>query len=278
MRSIKLIVQYIGTQYCGWQVQPNGPTVQGVLQAVLFEILQEEVSVIGSGRTDSGVHALAQVAHFRTESNLGCEVLQKALNAKLPPDIAIRSVEEINSDFHAGRHSTAKTYSYFLLHSARKVPFLSPYAWRLWGKLDLDPMHQCLERLVGKQDFAAFKAADSEAKTSVRELYSVAIQPLKIKDLIRSLSTLTGLEGILAAGSKGDRLEFSYEKIEIIGIHFRGKGFLKHMVRNIVGTIVEVGQGKRTVKEFGEIFASKDRTQAGVTAPARGLFLIKVEY
>ncbi len=264
MRNIKITIQYIGTNYVGWQVQPQGPSIQGVLQEILSELLHEKIIVTGSGRTDSGVHALAQVANFKTTHSMDIETIQRALNAKLPWHISILKIEEVDAEFHAQKNATSKTYSYFILHSDQKIPLLSSYSWRLYGELDLKKMEECLKMLVGRHDFNAFKAADSTAKTSIREIQSA------------KLSSWRNPGSIFINSSSSINLPFLNSSL--ITITLQGRGFLKHMVRNIVGTLVEVGQGKTSVDEFRRIFESKDRTQAGKTAPAWGLFLVEVEY
>lgn len=278
MRNLKLTVQYIGTHYLGWQVQPQGPTIQSQLQEALGEILREEVTVLSSSRTDSGVHALAQVAHFKTDHGMDPLTLEKALNSKLPGDISVLSVEEMPEGFHSQRQAKFKTYSYFILNSVSRISLFYPFTWRLYGYLDLDEMHRCLELLVGEHDFNAFKAADSCAKTSVRRLQAVNVQRLPLADLGNSLLSLAGLTGMVHPLGSGDEMHEEEEGAALIAISFKGQGFLKHMVRNIVGTVVEVGMGKRSFADFQKIFESRDRTQAGKTAPPQGLFLVKVEY
>jgi tRNA pseudouridine38-40 synthase len=287
MRNIKLTIQYIGTNYLGWQVQPQGQSIQGVLQEILSEILHEKIVVIGSGRTDSGVHALAQVAHFKTTHSMDLPTIQRALNAKLPWHISILHIEEVPLEFHSQKNALSKTYSYFILHSDNKIPLLTPYSWRIYGDLDLVSMEECLQMLVGRHDFNAFKAADSTAKTSVREIQSATIQQWHLNMLspLTSMSSLQKQGSILSNNSSSSNFpsplagESQGEgKPYLLSITLQGQGFLKHMVRNIVGTLVEVGQGKISVEEFKRIFASRDRTQAGKTAPAWGLFLVGVEY
>jgi tRNA pseudouridine38-40 synthase len=272
-----MVLQYVGTHYCGWQVQPNGTTIQALLQGILEKTLKEKITVIGAGRTDSGVHALGQVAHFSTTNPMDLEILHRALNAQLPEDIAVLSLEETQENFHAQRSASAKTYLYLILVSRQKNPFLKPYAWRLYGDFNQDAMEQCLNYIEGQHDFKAFCAADSGAKTSLRRLFSSRLQVFPLSEMEHRLVELVGLgnwKGPLEILNHHhpDRMARLY------AISFRGEGFLKHMVRNIVGTVVEVGQGKRTVEDFQQILAGKDRRQAGPTAPPQGLFLLNVEY
>lgn len=278
MRTFKLTLQYLGIRYCGWQIQPNGPTIQAVLQGVLSQTLGENITVIAAGRTDSGVHALAQVAHFRSVTKMSLETLQRALNAQLPGDISVLKLEEVSEEFHALYWAKLKTYSYLILQSQRRFPMLQPYVWRKWGELDWKAVEKCLKLVEGEHDFRSFCAADSQAKTTVRELAQVKLQKVALNDFGNSLLDLFGLSSMVPVlvDESG-----SYPKIEtdqIMVLSFQGKGFLKHMVRNLVGTLMEVAQGKTNIEQFKEILAAKDRRQAGITAPAQGLFLVKVEY
>ena len=279
MRKIKLLIQYQGTNYRGWQLQPEGPTIQELLQDILSEICHEKITVFGSGRTDSGVHALAQVAHFSTSHEIDLETLHRALNAKLPHDVVVLSVEVAAPDFDAQRSAKQKTYSYFLLHSDHKSPFLSSFSWRVYGDLDLEGMQECLDMLVGEHDFASFKAADSTAKTSIRRIEAARLQRVPLRDLGNSLMGLFGLAGVIPTLGAED----NFHPVEeggpaLIVISLKGPGFLKHMVRNIVGTLLEVGLRRIGVEEFKNILEARDRTKAGATAPPWGLFLIKVDY
>ena len=279
MRKLKLVIQYQGTKYHGWQVQPRALTIQKLFQDILQNILGEKVVVTASGRTDAGVHALAQVAHFSTSHPIETEVLHRALNAHLPYDIAVLSVEEVDLGFDAQFGAKAKTYTYFIYNGFHKAPFLSSYSWRIYGTLDLDAMQLCLEMLLGEQDFSSFKAADSTAKTSRRRLDAVSLQRVSLADLGNSLMGLMGISGLVAPLGTADTFHPEAEsETALIAISMRGKGFLKHMVRNIVGTLVEVGRGRMSVEAFARVFAARDRTQAGPTAPAWGLFLVKVDY
>ncbi len=288
MRNIKLVLQYVGTRYNGWQIQPNGLSIQATLQAALREILGEETILIGAGRTDSGVHALAQVAHFRTVHPIELSILHRALNAKCPDDISVISVEEVDEKFDAQRSARSKTYSYFIFHSPYRLPLLAPFTLLRHGNLDLDKMHLCLEMLIGEHDFASFKAADSTAKTSTRKILSAGIKRIDLPEMNGTFSRFFGLSGIIPSPLAGGphRTPPVRERWggapkggpSIIAIHIIGEGFLKHMVRNIVGTLLDVGREKIGVEEFRRIFDSKDRTQAGMTAPAKGLFLVKVDY
>lgn len=278
MRKIKLVIQYQGTNYQGWQVQPTGPTIQGIFEEILGEICHEKVVLIGSGRTDSGVHALAQVAHFSTSHGIDLPTLHRALNAKLPYDVVVLSAEEAQEGFDAQKSAKRKTYTYFLWHSDHKSPFLSSFSWRVWGDLDLEGMQECLDMLVGEHDFASFKAADSTAKTSVRRIEAARLQRVPLRDIGNSLMGLFGLAGLLPSLGADDTFHPEEGGPALIAITLQGPGFLKHMVRNIVGTMLEVGLGRIGVDGFRTIFEARDRTQAGATAPAWGLFLVRVDY
>lgn len=272
MRTLKLTLQYIGTHYCGWQIQPNGITIQEILQTLLKKTLGEDVKVIGAGRTDSGVHALGQVAHFKTEHPMEVDVLHKALNAQLPEDIAVSAMEEMPEDFHANKWASTKTYTYLLLNSRQKQPFLSPFTWRQYGDYDLGAVGQCLDWIRGTHDFRSFCASDSTAKTTERTLVQTRCATFSMNQLGQSLADLAQIGAWLPQASSTSREAMLY------AISFQGKGFLKHMVRNLIGTLRDVAFGKISPQDFKNILELKDRTQAGVTAPARGLFLVKVEY
>jgi len=278
MRNLRLTLQYNGGHYLGWQIQPQGPSIQGVLQGILREILHEPVVLQGAGRTDSGVHALGQVAHVRTSHPIEVKILKRALNAQLPGDIAVLDLAEVPLEFDSQRDAKAKTYSYFILNSETRIPFLAPFTWRVYGDFDLDAMHRCLEMLVGEHDFAAFKAADSMTKTSLRKILSAGLQSLPLSDFGKTLSHFFGLDGMVIPGMAIKNPEDEKNQPRLLAMHLKGQGFLKHMVRNILGTLVDVGKGRTSVEEFRRIFDSKDRTQAGMTSPPQGLFLVKIDY
>lgn len=245
MRTIKLVIEYEGTHYLGWQVQPNGQTIQSVIQDCLKRLTGESSQLIGSGRTDAGVHALGQVAHFKTESRMDANTFQRALNSLLPKDIVIRRAEEVEAEFHARRSAKSKVYEYRILNRTTPPAIDRQYIWYIPQKLNLDEMKKATHSLVGEHDFSAFRSVGSSARSSVRNI----------------------LQADWKRG-KGGHLRFEIE----------ATGFLKQMVRAIVGTLVEVGRGKISAQEFKRILDSKDRKEAGPTAPARGLFLKEVKY
>ena len=245
MRTLKLTIEYDGTDYLGWQVQPKGPTLQGALEEKLALITGERPRVTASGRTDAGVHALAQVAHFKTQSALQVASIQKALNSLLPPDITIKKVEEVEEGFHARKHAKSKIYEYRVLNRDLRSPFLRRFAWHIPQKLDLERMKEATHCLLGEHDFSAFRSVGSPTRTAVRKVL---------------------------------KAEWKRGKDGLLRFEIEATGFLKQMVRAIVGTLVEVGRRKMTAQDFSGILASKDRRKAGPTAPARGLFLREVKY
>ena len=288
MPRIKLTIQYKGTAYCGWQVQPNGATIQGIVEKILHRLFQKKINVIGSGRTDSGVHALGQVGHFDLnpptpplskggEGGFFLDKFLHSLNSLLPPDIAVIDAEIVPDTFHAQKSAKRKVYEYFILNSRTRSPFLTEYVWQIPVLLDLKKMRQAGKMLVGEHDFKAFCASDSTVKTTVRHIYRVAI------------SILDGpLSPWGEGGGEGEgQHEFTLPFIQafspkgrrgLIRITIIGNGFLKQMVRNIVGTLVEVGKGRMTLAKFRKVFKGRDRRHSGATAPARGLVLRKVVY
>lgn len=244
MRNVRLILQYDGTDYAGFQVQPDRRTIQSELQSALSGLLGEEITVKGASRTDAGVHACGQVVTFTTENVIPIERVLTALNALLPQAIACVTADEVPLEFHPRYAARRKQYLYRLLSRDLPSPFIGRYAWHLRYPLDVEAMTEAATFLVGKHDFAAFCAANGSAKTSVREIFTVDLQ--QSEDLVEA------------------RIE--------------GDGFLYMMVRIIIGTLVEVGQGKMPPARVEEILASRDRTRAGATAPPQGLSLMRVQY
>ena len=245
MRNIKLLIEYDGTNYLGWQVQAKGLTIQGMIEEKLKLLTGEGVRLIGSGRTDAGAHAFGQVAHFRTESRMNVPSIQKALNSLLPPDIVIQKAEEVEDDFHARRKAKSKVYEYRILNRNFRSAIGREYVWHIPQKLDFKAMIQATQKLVGEHDFSSFRSTGTPTKTAVRKVF---------------------------------RAEWKKGKDGLLRLEIEATGFLKQMVRAIVGTLVEVGKGKLTVEDFGKILESRDRKKAGQTAPAHGLFLKEVKY
>ena len=245
MRNIKLTIEYDGGAYHGWQIQPGLRTIQGVMREQITQIIQEKVNLIGAGRTDAGVHALAQVANFKTENTIDLLSLQRGLNSLLPPDIVVKVVEEVEDEFHARFSARSKVYEYHILNRSYPSAILRDYAWFIPHDIDLTPMRRCGKLLIGSHDFSSFRASGDESRHSMREII---------------------------------RLEIKRREDNLVVIAIEANAFLREMVRSIVGTLVDVGRGKASVPEFKEIFEAHDRRRAGMTAPAYGLFLVEVKY
>lgn len=246
MPAFKITVAYDGTDFVGWQRQANGVSIQGLIEDALADIDGHPVAVTGAGRTDSGVHALAQVAGFTLDRAMRPPVLVRALNAHLPEAIRVTAAEEVPASFHARFAARSKTYRYRILNTDIASPFERRYAWHVPGALDLDAMRAAAQMLEGQHDFAAFQAAGSDVASTVR-------------DILSSRIAVCPQPGLL-----------TYE--------ITGSGFLRHMVRTIVGTLVEIGRGRRPAASMGHLLVLSDRSQAGPTSPASGLFLVGVDY
>jgi tRNA pseudouridine38-40 synthase len=255
MRKIRLILEYDGTAYHGWQIQPESDTVQGILEDSVEKICGERTKVMGAGRTDAGVHALGQVAAFRTGSLLPPGTMQKALNAVLPPDIRVLNAAEVDDAFQPRNHALRKSYFYLIAHRSNPSAFLRRYVWTVAHPLDLSPMNAAARRLIGLHDFSSFMGSGSGVRNMVREVFSLHITPF------------AGIDFMTA------RLAGNFIRIRI-----EANGFLRHMVRNIVGTLVEIGRGRVRADSVAEILAARDRRLAGPTAPPNGLFLEGVSY
>lgn len=261
-RTLKIVLAYDGTDLVGWQRQPAGVSVQARLEDALSAIEGRPVPVAGAGRTDAGVHALGQVASCRIDHPLAVAQLAAALNAMLPADIRVLEVGEVDDAFHARYGARLKTYRYLLLTSAVVSPFERRYVWHVPQSLDVGAMAAGARCLEGEHDFAAMRAAGSSTRTTVRTLTAAIVREST------SAEVVGGSLALRSAGGPG----------RVITIEFTGTGFLRHMVRNAVGTLVEIGLGKRGPAWMAEVLASGDRAQAGPTAPARGLCLVGVEY
>jgi tRNA pseudouridine38-40 synthase len=242
--NIKLIVEYDGTHYHGWQTQPNGPTIQAVLERALSVFFAVSIRITGSGRTDAGVHALGQVANFHIDKPFERHRLLRGLNALTPPDITIKDAEAVADSFDARRDGRARIYQYQILNRATPSPFYLNRAWHLHAPLEIAAMRAALPSLLGEHDFSSFRAAGCDADHAVRNVYESFLE------------------------QRDDLLVYTIE----------ATAFLRHMVRNIVGTLAEVGQGVRAPESLAELLAARDRTRAGLTAPAHGLFLMEVKY
>ncbi len=288
MGNIKLTIEYDGTAYAGWQIQPGKRTIQGMLTAILGKITQHRVTLIGASRTDAGVHALGQVAHFHTSNPISCFKLLGALNGLLPSDIAVLDVQECPKGFHARESARGKTYRYLILNSPIRHPLWVHRTGYVRNPLKIKEMRQASRYLVGRHDFRAFQGRKAATKTSVRKIQSIKISQ---EHLINSIGAgpVTGSlfsETLRSQACSDARFENSslchprkmIDEMALIVITVTGDGFLKQMVRNIVGLLIEVGQGRRPPQEVKEILASRDRKRAGICAPAQGLYLVSVKY
>jgi tRNA pseudouridine38-40 synthase len=244
MPTVKLILEYDGSRYAGWQRQPDQPTVQAAIETALFQLTQETLSVIGAGRTDSGVHALGQVASFRIERQWTPREWIRGLNARLPDDIAVRSAAIVSDEFHARYAARGKLYEYRILNRGERPAIDRTYLWHVHKPLDQIAMEQAAALLVGSHNFTSFEGTLTDNEDPVCNLRQLSLS----------------------------------RENDIVRIHAYADRFLKHMVRAIVGTLVEVGHAKRAPDSLGKILAMKDRTAAGRTAPPHGLFLVRVDY
>lgn len=245
MINYKMVIAYDGSRYNGWQKQGNTKdTIQGKLEKVLEKLEGREVEVIGAGRTDAGVHALGQVVNVKLESKINEEMLLQYLNQYLPEEIAVLSVKEVPMRFHSRLNATEKTYLYRIYRSEIPNPFIRKYTVTITEELDIEKMRMAAELLIGEHDFKSFCSLKKSKKSTIRTLYSIIIEEIE----------------------------------EEIRISVRGNGFLYHMVRIIVGTLLEVGTGKKKPEEIEQILEKGERQAAGKTAPAHGLFLKEVKY
>ena len=268
-RTWKVTVAYDGTDFQGWQVQPGLPTIQGELQAALGRICGEAPLPQGSGRTDAGVHALAQVASFALRAPIPAENLHRALNRTLPAAIRVLEASTVAGTFHARHSAVAKTYEYRIFRLGLCPPFLARYVYTCPWRLELDKLQACARIFEGEHDFRSFAANDpdlSERSGAADELADdAAALRIPVASTVRTIYS-SGWE--LRQDGAGEMLVY----------RVRGNGFLHHMVRNLVGTMLDVGRGHLAVEEIPRILAARDRSAAGPTAPARGLFLHSVEY
>ena len=254
--TMKLTIAYEGAAYVGWQRQSSGSSIQGALEAALEAIEGAPVAVVGAGRTDAGVHALGQVASVRLRHQIAPDTLARAVNARLPSDIRVVAAEVAHEPFHARFDATAKTYRYRLLHGGVMSPFGRRHGWHIREPLDYERMADAGRVLVGRHDFAAFQATGSSTHTTVRTLFELTVSRVSPEPW-----SVDGGAGAV-----------------VTIIDARGSGFLRHMVRVIVGTLVEVGRGRRDRADVEQALRTGDRGTAGQTAPPHGLFLMRVEY
>lgn len=254
MRNVKVVVEYDGTDYFGFQFQPNHPTIQAEIERVLEKILKEKVTVYGSGRTDAGVHAAGQVISFRTEGTIPIDRLCVAMNSLLPRDIAALCASEVDSEFHARYSAKSRLYRYDILNADAKSALRGRFCWHVREPLDVDAMREAATALIGVHDFTSFACADRDEGSPVRDMMSIDINSFFPWE---------------RAGERGGCL---------VTIEMRANAFLRSMVRVIVGTVVEVGLRRRPGSDVRCILEAKDRGAAGKTAPPQGLCLVQVEY
>ena len=255
MRYIKITLQYDGTDYSGWQVQKKERTIQQIIEDAIYTVTGERLRITGAARTDAGVHAFAQIAAFKTQSNLEPQVFLRAINANIPHDIRVINAEECSEDFHPRYSAKNKTYSYRISHKGAYAVFLRRYSWQVPYQLNCDLMREAVEYLIGKHDFSCFRASGCSSKNPVRIIFKIEI----VED------------------SFVDFMNFKFN-VPLIKISIQADAFLRHMVRNIVGTLVEIGRGKQPVSYAKEVLGLKDRRFSGPTAPAQGLFLEEIIY
>ncbi|MFH1728820.1 MAG: tRNA pseudouridine(38-40) synthase TruA [Pseudomonadota bacterium] len=252
MRNILLSIEYDGTNYHGWQIQPNGITVQEVIENKLFELTKEKINIASASRTDAKVHALDQKATFRTSSNIPLKAFHLGLNSILPFDIRIKEASLVSEDFNARVKAKQKTYHYYFTAGNHAQTIFRNYAWFIKQKVNWQKIQACFKYIEGTHNFKSFQASDCVAKTTIRTI-----------DEIKYIK-------------KDFHIPIDGSQLHCISI--KSKGFMKHMVRNIVGTLMEVGIGKRKPEDIKIIIEAEDRTKAGICAPGWGLFLIKIEY
>ena len=244
MHTVKLTIAYDGTAYKGWQVQPNGVTIQELLEKSLQKIYKQKITIYGAGRTDAGVHAKKQVAHYKTRAVIPEKKIAFAVNTYLPRDISVVKSEYVSGDFHARFSAKRKTYRYRIYNSSKFDPFKTRYAWKVLYELDIGVMEKAANELKGKHDFKSFQAKDKKKRDSMREIYDIRIN----------------------------------KRGSMINIDVTANGFLYNMMRNIVGTLVDISRGYFPDDSMKDILISQDRAKSGTTAPPQGLFLMDVRY
>lgn len=255
MRQIKLSLQYDGTDYSGWQVQDNQVTIQGLLEDAVFKVTGERIRITGASRTDAGVHAFAQVAVFKTVSNLTPQVFLRAINANIPRDIRVINAAESPADFHPRYSAKNKTYSYLISHPGNYSVFLRRYSWQVNYKLHSGLMGEAAGYLAGTHDFSSFRASGCGSKNPIRTIFKIEVSELPSVDF----------------------MSFNFN-VPLVKISIQANAFLRHMVRNIVGMLVEIGRGRHSSSHMKEVLNLRDRCFSGPAAPANGLFLEEINY
>jgi tRNA pseudouridine38-40 synthase len=283
VRRIKLTVAYDGTGYCGWQIQPNGKTIEGVLDEAIERLTDERIHVIGASRTDAGVSALGNVAVFDTGSTIPGERFAYALNTHLSEDVSIVGSCEVAPDFHPRHCDTRKTYEYRIVSSRFPIPQLRNSTWNIREPLDVAKMREAAVNLIGEHDFKSFACVRTDAESTVRTIYSLEIEEDTLfKD--RECQAGDGMNGMnenscgMSDGTKQGSLADGLSDAKMYTIRVRGNGFLYNMVRIISGTLVQVGKGQISPERVKEMLDAHDRTHAGQTAPPQGLTLVGIEY
>lgn len=259
MRTVRITLAYDGGRYAGWQRQANGPSVQAAVEQALETLEERKVAVVGAGRTDAGVHALGQVASATLSREIEPAALVRALNARLPHDIRVLAAADAPDGFNARFAAREKLYRYRIFNRAIGDPFERRYSWHVARPLDFDALADALAVVEGQHDFAAFQATGSHVTSTVRTLSGVSAQ----------LTAWAPMRGAV---------EPDVEEGGVVSLDFRGDGFLRHMVRNIVGSVVQVGLGRRPARWMADVLDGRDRRRAGPTAPPEGLFLVSVRY
>ncbi len=255
-RILKLTLEYDGTNYVGWQRQAGGVSIQGLIEEALAPFEGGPVTVFGAGRTDAGVHALGQVASVATRATHDPATIQRGMNAVLPIDVRVVDVADARPGFHARYDAVQKTYEYRIVNAPYVSAFLHRYVWHVPGPLDVDAMRAGAGMLRGRHDFAAFQSSGGEVRTTERTILAIDLD----------------------APAPGDTSESRHRSTSPLTLRVTGDGFLRHMVRTIAGTLVDVGLGRWPASYVGDILASRDRRRAGRAAPASGLFLVGVDY
>lgn len=297
MSRIMLRVAYDGTEYSGWQVQPNAVTIEGELNEALSQLTKESIQVIGASRTDAGVHSLGNVCVFDTETSIPAEKICYAVNNMLPGNIRVIESKEVEADFHPRHCDSVKTYEYKIWNDIFPSPVLSRYAHFTYRKIDLDKMKVAAEKLVGTHDFGAFCGAGSQAETTVRTIYGIDITttPMEMsvtsqRDRVYSTEQTAFDEQIervqeKTQSDKNDQTSIddysdkdSYEFGKMIHIRVKGSGFLYNMVRIIAGTLLDIGTGIMEVEDIDKCLENHQRSDAGPTAPANGLTMIGIAF
>lgn len=283
LRNIRLTLAYDGTNYVGWQVQPNGLSVQTVVTNALEKLTGERVNLLSAGRTDSGVHAQGQVASFQTTSPIPCDGIRKALRKFLPNDVIVLAAAEVPIEFHATFSAKKKRYRYVIHNTRTCNPFLRNYVWHFHAPLDAEAMQVAGQELLGKHDFRSFESHWPNKATSVRTVLELSVTrqdhcPLMLGAASHSQVERRHESNTTRRSTNPSEFDFEHESGDFIWIEIVADGFLYNMVRAIVGTLVPVGRGRWTASDVRRILNAQERSDAGDTAPACGLYMVHVDY